>query len=339
MSGKTRMKMHIILIFSIIIFSSSFNLVSAQTVNEKPLRLALNEWVPSLLAYIAEEKGYFEKNNVAVNLTLIHNYGDALRDYSNRNYDGMLLVYADSLIQNSEGIDTKVVYNLDTSTNGDVIAGNGSNLSEVMGKKISVEGINTFSHIFVLKSLEKVGLGEGDVEFVIMPAPNISDALKEGKIFAGHTYIPFISDVVKNGFKILSTAGDIPGVITDVLSFHSDIVEQRPQDIQNVIKSLIEAAEDYDKNKEQGIDIMSLKSGLSKDVINEGMDGAKILDLNLNAQVSMNNESNETESLYNSGNDLAEFFAERGVISQYPNLEEIVEPKFVNELLIEKKVM
>jgi NitT/TauT family transport system substrate-binding protein len=329
--------MHIILISTIlIIFSSSFNLVSAQIVNEKPIRLAVIVFTPYLLAYLAEEKGYFEKNNVAVNLTLIQNYGDAIRDYSNGDYDGMMLVYPDSLIQNAEGINTKVVYNLDTTTKGDAIVGNGNNLSDVKGKKIGVEEINGYSHLFVLKSLEKVGLDEGDVEFVTIPVQNISDALKEGKIFAGHTYIPFISDSVKNGYKILSTALEIPGVITDVVSFHSDIVEQRPQDIQNIIKSLIEAKEDYDKNKEQDIEIMSSKSGLSKELIINGMEGAKLLDLNFNAQVSMNNESNEITSLYNSGNNLSKFFAERGVISEYPNLEDILEPKFVNELFIEK---
>ncbi len=234
---------------------------------------------------------------------------DAISEYSNGDYDGMLLVYADSLIQSAQGINTKVVYNLDTSTNADVIVGNGNNLSEAEGKKIGVEGINTFSHLFVLKSLEKVGLDEGDVEFVNMPAQNISDALKDGRIFAGHTYIPFISDLVKNGFKILSMAANTPGVITNVISFHSDIVEQRPQDIQNIIKSLIEAKEDYDKNKEQSIEIMSSKSGLSKELIIEGMDAVKLLDLNLNAQVSMNNESNEIISLYNSGNNLSKFLS------------------------------
>src|SRR5690349_6695032 len=110
MFEKTGKKMQIILISSIIIiFLSSFNLVSAQISNEKPIRLALAVWAPNFLAYIAEEKGYFEKNNVAVNLTFVQNYGDAIRDYSNGYYDGMLLVYADSLIQNSEGINTKVV--------------------------------------------------------------------------------------------------------------------------------------------------------------------------------------------------------------------------------------
>ena len=63
-----------------------------------------------------------------------------------------------------------------------------------------------FHIYFVLKSLEKVGLSEGDVQFVDVPVQNVTSALQKGQIFAGHTYEPFISDAVKKGFKILFTA-------------------------------------------------------------------------------------------------------------------------------------
>jgi NitT/TauT family transport system substrate-binding protein len=35
----------------------------------------------------------------------------------------------------------------------------------------------------------------------------------------------------------------------------------------------------------------------------------------------MNNKINEIISLYDSGNSIAKFYAERGVISEYPNIE------------------
>jgi NitT/TauT family transport system substrate-binding protein len=46
----------------------------------------------------------------------------------------------------------------------------------------------------------------------------------------------------------------------------------------------------------------------------------------------MNKKSNQTTSLYISGNYIAKFYAERGVISDYPNIDDIIEPKFVNAL-------
>ena len=331
--------LHITPVFVIIVilFSSLFNLIEAQISNEKPIEFSVNIWAPNFLAYVAQEKGYFEKNNVNVNLTLIQDYADAVKDYVNGEHDGMFIVYSDALIQNAEGIDTKVVYNIDTSYDADAIIGNVDNLTDVKGKKVGVEGINSFSHYFMLKSLENAGLHEGDVEFVNIPAQNISESIKKGEIDAGHTYNPYMSDALKDGFNILSIGADTPGVITTVIAFHSDIVEQRPQDIQNFIKSLIEAKEDYDKNMDEDIELMSLKTGINKTEIIDGMNGAKLLDLDYNAKISMNKELNQPESLYNSGNNIAKFYAERGVISDYPNIENIIEPKFVNELMMENR--
>jgi NitT/TauT family transport system substrate-binding protein len=330
-------KLFCTLAFSILMipFYSCLNLVDAQISDGEPIKLVLTLWVPNFLAYVAQEKGYFDKNNVDVNVTLIQDYAEAVRAYSNGEYDGMFIVYSDAIIQNAEGVDTKVVFNVDTSYEADAIIGSVDNLTDVKGKKVGVEGINSFSHIFMLKSLENVGLAEADVEFVNILGQNIPEALVNNEIVAGHVYEPFIIEGVKKGLKILSTGADIPGIITNVLVFHSDIVEQRPMDIQNIIKSLIEAKEDYDKNSEQGVEIMSSKSGLSKNLIVEGLNNVKFTDLDYNTQFSMNRELKDTLSLYYSGNSIAKFYAERGVISEYPIIENIVEPKFVNELLLE----
>jgi NitT/TauT family transport system substrate-binding protein len=331
----------LLLIFNILImllFSNSYTIVNAQN-TKIPIKLGITLWVPNFLAYIAQEKGYFKKNNVEVNMTLLQNYNNVINNYSNGEFDGIFTVYSDAIIQHSTGIDTKVVYNVDSSFKADAIVGKGNNLSDVKGKKIGVDGINSFSHFFVLKSLENAGLEEGDVQFVNVPAQNTTQALQKDQIFAGHTYAPFLSDALKKGYKILSTGATIPGIITNVMAFHSSIVEQRPQDLQNIIRSMDEAKADYDKNKGQDVAIMSLKSGLSKAEIIEGMENAKIFDLNYNHQTSMNKNLNQTSSLYISGNYIAKFYAERGVISEYPNIDEIVDSKFVDALLKDNSSM
>jgi NitT/TauT family transport system substrate-binding protein len=322
----------IILISSIIVILlvHPFSSIKAQnTPIKKPIRIGLPLWIPDLLTYIAQEKGFFKKNNVDVNLTLMQHTDDVANKYADGDFDGIFTVYPDIIILQSSGVNNKVVYTIDSSFKGDAIVGNGNNLSDVKGKKISVDGINTYSHYFLLKSLEKVGLSEGDVEFVDVPAQNVTSALQKGEIFAGTTYTPFIYDALEKGFKVLFFAGNIRGTITDVMAFHSDIVQQRPQDIQNIVKSIIEAKADFDKNKEQDISIMSLKSGFSKEQIAEGIDNVKLLDLNYNIQKSMNKSSTNATSLYVSGNDIAKFYAERGVISEYPNIDDMVDPQFV----------
>jgi NitT/TauT family transport system substrate-binding protein len=164
--------MHIlpVIVIVVIVFSSSFNSIDAQTSSEKPLKISVVVWGPNFLAYVAQEKGYFEKNNVDVNLTLFHDHADAVKDYATGEHDGLFVVYSDALIQHSEGIDTKVVYNVDTSYDADAIIGSVDSLTDLKGKKVGVEGINSFSHYFMIKSLENVGLDEGDVEFADIPA-------------------------------------------------------------------------------------------------------------------------------------------------------------------------
>lgn len=331
----------LILITIITIVSNPTFLLHAQSNNngnQEPIRLGVKVWAPDFFSYLAQEKGFFEKNNVNVELTLVQDYQQILNNYSMGDFDGMIPVYSDLIFQNSQGIDSRVVYAVDLSNTGDVIIGNLNNssanatLADVKGKKISVEGINSFSHLFVLKALEKVGLGEGDVEIASVPAQNVTNELEKGTIVAGHIYQPYTTEALKKGYKILFAAGTIPGVITDVLAFRSDIIQQRPQEIQGIIKSIIEAQTYYDNNKEESLKIMSNKSGVGEQEIKNGLASVTLPSLKENAVNIMNSKSNEPTSLYSSGKYISEFFLNRGQMDDYPDFSQIVDSDFVNAL-------
>jgi NitT/TauT family transport system substrate-binding protein len=185
------------MLLSTIIIVSNPAVIHAQSANngdQEPIKIMLTLWPPNFLAYIAQEKGIFEKNGVNVQLLFDKDYFNAVQQYDNDEADAITLVFSDAMIQDSNGIPTKVVYNIDSSQSGDAIVSKLKNLTELKGKKIGVEGINSFSHLFVLKALEKVGLGEGDVQFVNVAGPNTSSALDTGEIDAGHTYSPFLEE-------------------------------------------------------------------------------------------------------------------------------------------------
>jgi NitT/TauT family transport system substrate-binding protein len=323
----------ITLLSSIFFSSCSFLLGDTKAyAQQPPIKLELNVWATNFFAFIAQEKGYFKQNNVNVELTLVPDYLQFLKDYSKGQYDGIIGVYSDIMLLDNQGIDTKVVYAVDYSNTADAIIGKGNNLTEVKGQKIGVEGINTFSHFFVLSALQKVGLTEGDVQFVSIPAQNVTQALDKGEIFAGHTYQPYLSGGLKKGYHVMFTAGQLPGLITTVLAFRSNIVDQRPQDVQAVISSFIEAEQYYDSHREDALNIMSSKSGVSKQDIIQNFDGIKVISLKENSLLAMNNKSNETTSLYALGNYMAGFLVDRGQMGQYPDFTKLIQPKFVNAL-------
>ena len=96
---------------------------TAYAANE-PIRLGVKVWAPDFFSYLAQEKGFFDRNKVNVELTLVQDYHQLLNNYANGNYDGMIPVYSDLIYQNSNGVDSRVVYAIDFSNTGDVIIGN-----------------------------------------------------------------------------------------------------------------------------------------------------------------------------------------------------------------------
>jgi hypothetical protein len=82
---------------------------------------------------------------------------------------------------------------------------------------------------------------------------------------------------------------------------------------------------------------MSSKTGIDISEIRNGLDSVTLPSLKENFDIAMNNKSNSTISLFSSGKNIAEFFLERGQISEYFNFDTIIDPTFVNILYRENK--
>lgn len=298
----------------------------------RQIKISINVWPGYAHAFIAKEKGFFKKNNVDVELMLKKNITESAELYKNGEVDGFFDVLADVIMLNSEGITTKVVYVSDYSDAGDVIIGR-TEVKSIAGLKnrvVSFEGVNTFSHIFVLKTLEKAGLKEADVKFENIPALDVLTALEQRRIDAGHTWEPVTSQALKKGYKRLAKAGDIPGVISDVLAFNAKIIKERPDDIKRIIKSLVEAKAYVFSNKDEAMKIMAKAEDMSVEEMEGGFNDVRHLDLKENVE-AMGKKA--AVSLHNFGEGIADFYFKRGQLSKMPNIDEVIEPRFVNELI------
>jgi len=77
---------------------------------------------------------------------------------------------------------------------------------------------------------------------------------------------------------------------------------------------------------------MSDKSGVGEQEIKNGPESVTLPSLRENAVDIINSKSNEPISLFSSGKYISEFFLNRGQISKYSDLNQIVNPDFVNAL-------
>jgi len=294
-----------------------------------PIKIALNVWSGYAYAFIAQEKGIFEKNGVDVELILSRDYTSANQQFNTGEVDGVFEVLTDTLFRTTEGLSSKVVHIVDYSETGDVIIGSVNTIEELRGQTIGIEGINTFSHIFVLRAIESFGMTEGDVFFKIVFASDVVKKLDDEVIQAGHTWEPGKSEALEKGYKVLANAGDFPYLITDVLVFNLNIIEERPDDIQKIVQSMFEALEFLEANPDEAIRIMAELTGMSEDAMSEGLEA--ILMTNLDENIKVMTPSNDP-TLKNIIAEIAKFYMDRGQISYEPTFNDIIEPMFVKEL-------
>lgn len=318
----------------LLLFALNDSRLSPDTQQEtRPIRIACSEvWMGYVPLVMAVDR-FFNENDVSVQLIQPENQTEAEELYLNGFVDGLCTIYTTTIFHNSEGANSRLVWVLDYSDTADVILGSpNTTIADLKGKKIGIEGLNTFSHIFVLQALAKAGLYEKNVQFENIAAQDMLKALNSKRIDAGHTYGPAKFAAIQNGYEILATARDVPAIIADVLIFNSKVAENRPKDIEAVVKSIIQGKVYFDNNKEKSLQVLSNFFNMSKEEVQDGFEGIQVLGLEDNVKAmnkSSGGSSSNRTTLYDSGNIIAKYLLDRGQIRQIPEFDEIIDPRFV----------
>jgi len=300
--------------------------------NQIPLKITLNTWAGYAHAFVAQEKGIFEKNGVKVELILYENFADSKKMYLEGQADGIFEVFPDSVLHSIENKPTKVVYAVDYSDNGDVVIGQ-SNINYpagLKGKKIGIDSFNSFSHFFISTILKQTNIKASEVELVEVTAGDILKALESGKIDIGHTWEPTRSEALAKGYKQFDKAGNYPGLVIDVLSFNSDVIKNREADVQAVVKSLLEAVDFLKSNPKEAIAIMAKAENMSEADMRGGLDGLRLLDKDENQTAF--SYSVGFESLHGTFRSINDFFRENRITDKILDSTDFVDPQFIRRL-------
>jgi len=313
-------------------FSSN---ISQSIFQNEPVKITMHKWPGYAHSYIAQEKGFFEDEGVNVELVLIENIDDSLQYFKEGKADAAFGLQSDAMLLSAEGVPLKIVYVADFSNGGDVIVSklDIKTITDLKGKTISVDKLNGFNHIFLIELLEMNGLVESDVKIIPIIASQVPDALKNGLIDAGQTWEPYQSHAIANGYRLLATSADAPGVITDVLIFHSKFIEERPDDVKKVLRGLFRALEFRDTNQNESYHIMSNAFEMSPASLKVTVDG--IIFPNLKENNESFTDSGQPISLYTSEKIISNFFLNRGIINEPINTDKILATEFVSEITME----
>src|SRR5882724_6584150 len=130
----------------------------------EPLRIGVNDWPPFELMYLARARGYFNVENVDVDLVEFSSYTGILRAYHQGNIDGFLATLNEVLLTENFQDLPAVILAADYSFGADaLVARDGiTDLAHLRGRKIAFEESALGSYVLG-RVLETAGLVASDV--------------------------------------------------------------------------------------------------------------------------------------------------------------------------------
>jgi len=184
--------------------------------------------------------------------------------FSRYDAEVITVVLSDAVMLAADGIDLRIIAMLDYSDQSAVLLARSefTAIKDLRGHEVAFEGVQTFSHLFVLDALTRSGVAESAVTFRDLPAMQVPEEILAGRLAAGHTWGPLAVAAVARGCHVVAKAGDDPGIITEVMITHADTLAQHRGQLQELMTA-IWASVERTKADELGT-IAAAAAGLKK---------------------------------------------------------------------------
>lgn len=246
-----------------------------------PIRIATSPWTGFELLHLADKKGFFKEEGVAVKLIRFSAREDARRAYERGQTDGLTGAMIELIKARENGRSAKALLVTDYSNGSAIIAARKGidTLADLKGKTVAVEP-ESFGISMVASALEKSGIYFDDINLKGVNQLNISTALLSGEIDAAYVYSPFSTALMKNKDKVtkLMDSSDIPGEIIDVIGIDSDVMAKRPEDMLAIRRAWDKAVKYSRAHPHEANILMSGIENISQQDFTDDLAGVKLFD-------------------------------------------------------------
>lgn len=247
------------------------------TGDAKAFTMGTQPWLGYGQWYVAEDQGFFDDRGVAVDISNFNADAEMNAALAAGHLD-MANVGSQAALQFVEqGLDVSVVMMLDTATTADaIIGGEGiGSIEDLKGKSVAYEEGAT-SEFLLSEALAAHGLDiKTDIEVVPTDADQVASMLVSGKVQAGVTYEPYVTQALatNDALSMLESGADYPGLISDVLVVRNDVLKERGDEVAEVIAAWGDATDFTDENTEEGRAIIAKAIGESPEDLASAFDG------------------------------------------------------------------
>jgi len=296
------------------------------------ITLGFSAWPGWFPWQVAADQGLFAKNGVDVELKYFENYTDSLNALSTGNIDANSQTLNDTISSVAGGAKERIVLVNDNSTGNDqIIAREGiASVADLKGKTVAAEE-GTVDHYLLLLALQKAGLGPADVKFTPLATDAAAAAFVAGRVDAVGVFAPFTTTALeRQGSKAIATSKDFPGAIPDHLVVNPSLIQDRPDDVQALVKTWFDTVDWIRTNRDQAIAIMAKRAGVSPTDYATYDAGTTIFTLENNLE-AFTPGSTDAHLDYQ-GRKISDFLLQTKLIDTKPDLEGLLDDQFVKAI-------
>ena len=242
-----------------------------------PIKMGIEPWLGYGQWHIADKKGLFAAEGLddveVINFTTDADINAALA--AGQLQAGNIATHT-AMNFIAAGLPIKIVALLDVSKTADAIISDGSvtDIKGLKGKQVAYEE-GTTSDILLNYALAANGMSIDDIVRVPMPAADAGAALIAGQVPVAVTYEPYLTLAGQQDDKVkmIYTAGENPGLISDVFVVREEFLAERPGAVAALLRSWDAALADYQADTAGGRAIISEAVGAKPEELATAFDG------------------------------------------------------------------
>jgi NitT/TauT family transport system substrate-binding protein len=245
-------------------------------------RMGTEPWLGYGPWWVAEDKELFAQNGLDVKVSSFTTDDEINAALVAGQIDGANIATHTAMRLAQAGTPLTIVLVLDQSNTADaaLAAAPVASIADLKGKKVAYEE-GTTSDILLRYALSQNGMTIDDIVKVPTPAAEAGTAAIAKRVDAAVTYEPYLSAILAQdkAFKLIYTAAEKPGLISDVFVVRNDKLDKIPCQIETLIKTWDDAVAYYNSNGDDAKAIISKAVGATPEDLKTAFDGVDIYDV------------------------------------------------------------
>jgi len=129
---------------------------------------------------------------------------------------------------------------------------------------------------------------------------------------------------------VIASSKEYPGAIPDLLTVSGDLIKERPDDVQKIVKTWWDVREFMEKNPEKSEAIMAKRAGIPTEEYEQYKDGTRFFSIEENLEAFSTGEGMKFMPF--AAESMADFMVSVGFIPEKPDMTKLFDDSFIKKV-------